>query len=114
MAKKVKLNTDPAWVKHLATLDDGTPCSAGWREPELEEFIQDEAKHKEYMIKQEALDKQKADLRTKLNELEPDKCKFCLGIKGGVLGNENVVDGVVVCDYCTSILMDMEKSRNAK
>ena len=29
-----------------------------------------------------------------------DKCQVCLGRKGGVRGNENVIDGVVLCDYC--------------
>jgi hypothetical protein len=37
-----------------------------------------------------------------------DNCKLCLGAKGGVPGNENVIGGVVVCDYCTSTLMDMK------
>lgn len=32
--------------------------------------------------------------------LFPDKCEVCLGEKGGVRGNENVIDGVVMCDYC--------------
>jgi hypothetical protein len=41
---------------------------------------------------------------------EKDGCKLCLGSKGGVPGNENVVGGVVVCDYCTSILMDMKSA----
>lgn len=37
-----------------------------------------------------------------------DKCQFCLGAKGGVPGNENIVDGVIVCDYCSSLLWKME------
>lgn len=37
-----------------------------------------------------------------------DGCKLCLGAKGGVPGNANVIGGVVVCDYCTSTLMDMK------
>jgi hypothetical protein len=32
-----------------------------------------------------------------------DDCQFCLGAKGGMRGNENVVNGVVMCDYCTSL-----------
>jgi hypothetical protein len=32
--------------------------------------------------------------------LLPDNCEVCGGAKGGVRGNENVVDGVVICDYC--------------
>lgn len=29
-----------------------------------------------------------------------DDCEICHGSKGGVHGNENVIDGKVVCDYC--------------
>lgn len=31
-----------------------------------------------------------------------DNCVECKGSKGGVPGNENVVNGRVVCDYCSS------------
>lgn len=41
------------------------------------------------------------------SEGERDNCKMCLGSKGGVRGNENRIRGVVVCDYCTVMLMDM-------
>lgn len=29
-----------------------------------------------------------------------DNCEICGGTRGGVLGNENRVEGVVMCDYC--------------
>lgn len=29
-----------------------------------------------------------------------DDCEVCHGTKGGVPGNENIVDGKVICDYC--------------
>ncbi len=32
------------------------------------------------------------------NEL--DNCVRCLGLNGGVRGNENRIDGRVLCDYC--------------
>jgi hypothetical protein len=39
------------------------------------------------------------------NEHDPpengDACEICLGRNGGVPGNENRVNGVVMCDYCT-------------
>lgn len=44
---------------------------------------------------------------------QSDGCKFCLGAKGGVPGNANVIGGETVCDYCTSLLMkvcDAEKA----
>lgn len=31
-----------------------------------------------------------------------DKCEVCEGERGGTYGNENVVDGVIKCDYCTA------------
>ncbi len=33
-----------------------------------------------------------------------DECQLCLGAKGGVPGNENVVRGLVMCDYCHALL----------
>jgi hypothetical protein len=33
-------------------------------------------------------------------EVERDACEMCLGAKGGVPGNENIIGGVVMCDYC--------------
>jgi hypothetical protein len=33
---------------------------------------------------------------------ELDNCRICGGYRGGLLGNENVIEGLVVCDYCTA------------
>lgn len=43
---------------------------------------------------------------------EKDKCQFCLGAKGGKPGNENFIDGVIICDYCYSLLQDIEAERD--
>lgn len=32
---------------------------------------------------------------------ELDDCQVCLGARGGVKGNENRIDGLVVCDHCS-------------
>lgn len=32
--------------------------------------------------------------------MEKDACQICHGERGGVPGNENIVDGIVMCDYC--------------
>lgn len=32
---------------------------------------------------------------------ERDNCQVCLGLRGGVPGNENRWQGIVICDYCT-------------
>ena len=29
-----------------------------------------------------------------------DDCEICCGFKGGYPGNENVVEGMIVCDFC--------------
>jgi hypothetical protein len=42
--------------------------------------------------------KRKGDPRPPLPEL--DNCSRCKGERGGVRGNENWVDGVLLCDYC--------------
>ncbi len=31
-----------------------------------------------------------------------DYCQVCNGTRGGVPGNENVLDGVIMCDYCSA------------
>lgn len=36
---------------------------------------------------------------------EPDGCDFCHGAKGGVPGNEQVVGGYTMCDYCYIIFL---------
>lgn len=42
-------------------------------------------------------------------EKYPDNCEVCKGTNGGVRGNENIVDDVVMCDYChASTIMDEE------
>lgn len=38
--------------------------------------------------------------------LGPDDCEICLGAKGGVKGNENIIDGIKMCDYCHSERLD--------
>lgn len=43
-----------------------------------------------------------------------DKCQFCLGAKGGVRGNENVFAGIIVCDYCTPLVMSIQKGVEAE
>ena len=35
-----------------------------------------------------------------------DSCEVCHGERGGVPGNENVINGVTVCDYCHTALKD--------
>ncbi len=36
-----------------------------------------------------------------------DNCKVCNGMRGGVRGNENIIDGVVTCDYCSALRHDL-------
>lgn len=44
---------------------------------------------------------------------ERDNCQMCLGAKGGVKGNENVVSGVVMCDHCSALARQAPDSRDA-
>jgi hypothetical protein len=39
-----------------------------------------------------------------------DACEVCKGERGGVPGNENIIDGVVMCDYRSA---DRHKTPNA-
>lgn len=39
-------------------------------------------------------------LLEELWNMQTDNCEICLGESGGTLGNENIIDGVTVCDYC--------------
>lgn len=41
--------------------------------------------------------------------LPKDRCEVCHGTRGGVPGNENIIDGKVMCDYCTSDAIDNRK-----
>lgn len=44
-----------------------------------------------------------------------DACEVCLGTRGGVPGNENNVDGTIMCDYCHSTyLWWEEQEKNCK
>jgi hypothetical protein len=39
-----------------------------------------------------------------LSFILPDNCQRCGGARGGVLGNENVVDGLITCDGCDAAM----------
>lgn len=41
-----------------------------------------------------------------------DKCQACRGERGGVPGNENLVDGRTLCDYCTADLFERRAARH--
>lgn len=40
-----------------------------------------------------------------------DDCSRCRGERGGIPGNENVKDGMLVCDYCTADEWDPPRRR---
>jgi len=44
---------------------------------------------------------------TCLDPPQKGECAFCHGTRGGTPGNGNIISGQVVCDYCTSVLIDM-------
>lgn len=41
-----------------------------------------------------------------------DNCEICRGSKGGVPGNENIINGQVVCDYCTVLAASPTNRKN--
>jgi len=41
-----------------------------------------------------------------MKQMFPDNCKVCKGQRGGVRGNENIMDGKKMCDYCS---VDVDK-----
>lgn len=41
----------------------------------------------------------------KITFKQGDNCQRCHGISGGVPGNENIIDGEVLCDYCHAKIM---------
>lgn len=44
---------------------------------------------------------------------ERDACSVCHGSKGGVPGNENIIEGVTMCDYCHAEHMDRIEAARA-
>ncbi len=40
-----------------------------------------------------------------INNLRKDKCEICHGKRGGTRGNENIVNGKIICDYCDADIM---------
>lgn len=65
------------------------------------EILEEEIKKLKLSIK-----RLKSDLEFLAPERYPDNCEICHGDNGGVRGNENIIDGIVTCDYCHSDRMD--------
>lgn len=42
------------------------------------------------------------------------KCQVCKGTKGGIQGNDNIVNGVIMCDYCHAETLKFGKRENGK
>ena len=43
-----------------------------------------------------------------MEQMFPDNCEVCQGKRGGVRGNENIMDGKRMCDYCS---VDYDKKK---
>jgi hypothetical protein len=41
---------------------------------------------------------------------EPKHCELCNGARGGVAGNNQIIDGKRVCDYCHADMMKSDRS----
>lgn len=46
----------------------------------------------------------------KIMQQQRDGCTICNGQKGGVKGNENVINGELVCDYCHAELIGNQQT----
>jgi hypothetical protein len=42
--------------------------------------------------------------------MHANQCRFCKGARGGVPGNENIVYGMTICDYCHSDIITVERT----
>lgn len=40
-----------------------------------------------------------------------DNCQVCFGYRGGIAGNENIEDGVTICDHCSATLLAFEMAK---
>lgn len=65
-----------------------------------------------FKVMQEEIDELQAKNKRLLSTLNferpekyPDNCKVCKGTNGGVRGNENIIDNIVMCDYCHAAVM---------
>jgi len=56
--------------------------------------------HDAYLEAKCALANQAALPPSSGQSLERDDCQICCGSKGGVRGNENMVSGIICCDFC--------------
>ena len=57
--------------------------------------------------KQRAIEKLESllrELKKDKNAKYPDNCEICGGKNLGVRGNENIINGKLVCDYCHVII----------
>lgn len=45
-------------------------------------------------------------MTTQTTRTEKDACEICHGESGGTPGNENIIEGKVVCDYCHAKMME--------
>ncbi len=68
---------------------------------------------------EEEIEQQQGKIRLLMSTLHyecpekyPDNCVICKGTKGGVCGNENIIDGKVMCDYCHAEAMLKPKPEN--
>lgn len=54
-----------------------------------------------YVVVESALEELESGISQLAIPLGPDDCEACKGARGGVKGNENIVDGRKLCDWCS-------------
>jgi hypothetical protein len=56
----------------------------------------------EYLVEMPDGTRQWETANSDASEAKLDECSRCHGMRGGVKGNENVVNGVLLCDHCSA------------
>jgi len=80
------------------------------------EDLEDMLQNKIYLLRKINPNPKLRKIQTGVNQLlaelwamQTDNCEICQGASGGILGNENIIDDVTVCDYCSAELKDKIK-----
>lgn len=88
----------------------------GWRVDDVEEVDGEQTKALDLFHMREKLEhvtRERDALRSHEHLADVtrirDACQVCKGWRGGVPGNENIVRGVTMCDYCSATVDDLAR-----
>lgn len=91
--------SNPGWAAFTKGIYNWSECFA--TQAEAEAYLI-ERMREETAYLQNKLNERLAQLETLTSgKFQRDACEECRGAKGGVPGNENIVNGRTLCDYCS-------------